>query len=92
MDLQGRHFEEGAGESCGRLVLFGKPAINCRRSWKKKVLEEEEEEEKEVEEMEETSPVAAPPPKKLPNLVDSDLKSSQLLFVSLNDFLLCKIE
>ena len=81
MDLQGRHFEEGAGESCGRLVLFGKPAINCRRSWKKK-----------VEEKEEMSPVAEPPPKKVPNLVDSDLKSSQLLFVSLNDVLLCKIE
>ena len=43
-----------------------------------------EEEEKKVEEKEDTSPVAEPPPKKLPNLVDSDLKSSQLLFVSLN--------
>ena len=43
----------------------------------------------EVEEKEDTSPVAEPPPKKLPNLVDSDLKSSQLLFVSFNDFLLC---
>ena len=48
-----------------------------------------EEEEKKVEEKEDTSPVAEPPPKKLPNLVDSDLKSSQLLFVSFNDFLLC---
>ena len=86
MDLQGWHFEEGAGESCGRLVLFGRPAINCRRSWMK------EEEEKKVEEKEDTSPVAPPPPKKLPNLVDSDLKSSQLLFVSLYEFLLCKIE
>ena len=45
-----------------------------------------------VEEKEDTSPVAPPPPKKLPNLVDSDLKSSQLLFVSLYEFLLCKIE
>ena len=44
-----------------------------RRSWKEK----------------DASPVAELPPKKLPNLVDSDLKSSQLLFVSFNDFLLC---